>query len=159
MTPIQEMIASHPLLADIDPRFEHLFFESAEFKRYNEGDIIFREGQAAECFYLINRGRIVLEAALPGGRNCIIQTLFSRDPLGWSWLFPPYIWHFTARVMEPSDLIALNAALLRERINENPTFGRDLIMRISKILFERLQSTRRQLIGHRVQGTSTEALG
>jgi CRP-like cAMP-binding protein len=146
MTLLQEMIASHPFMKGVDPRFEHLFSECATFTRYGIGDLIFREGQKAEHFYLIHTGRVVLETFAPGVGEVTIQTLDSGEALGWSWLFPPFTWHFSAKAVEPAELIAFGTAFLRERIEENPSFGRDLVLRVSQILLQRLQATRLQLL-------------
>ena len=146
MAALDEMIASHRFLAGMDPHFLHCFRECATFERYGVDSIVFREGQEAEHFYLIHCGRIALETFAPGVGNLTIQTLETGDALGWSWLFPPYTWHFSARAAEPAELIAFSAAFLRERAEENPAFGRDLVMRVSKILLQRLQATRLQLL-------------
>lgn len=146
MTSLQEMIVSHPFLKGSDPHFHHMYFECATFERYGLGEIVFREGQPAEHFYLIHTGRIALETFAPGAGNLTIQTLNPGDALGASWLFPPYTWHFSAKTVEPCEMIALGAAYLRDRIEENPLFGRDLVLRVAQILLQRLQATRLQLL-------------
>lgn len=146
MASLEEMISDHRFLDGFDAHYLHIFRKCATFERYGMGSIIFREGDAAERFYLIHCGRIALETFAPGIGNLTIQTLELGDALGWSWLFPPYTWHFSARAVDPSELIAFNALYLRDRIEENPAFGRDLVMRVSRILLQRLQATRLQLL-------------
>ena len=76
----------------------------------------------------------------------IIQTLAAGEALGWSWLFPPFEWHFGARAVEPAEVVAFEAAILRDRANEDHEFGYELAMRVGKVIFERLQATRLQLL-------------
>jgi len=146
MTALEEMIAKHPFLAGTKPDFLQVFYECATFERHGTGEIIFQEGEHAEHFYLIHAGHVSLETFVAGSGKLVIQTLDPGEALGWSWLFPPYTWHFTARALEPAELIALGANYLRDKADESPVFGRELVMRVSKILLQRLQATRLQLL-------------
>ncbi len=57
---------------------------------FEPGEFIFREGQAADSFYLIRQGHVALEIVAPDQGPITIETLDEGDVLGWSWLFPPY---------------------------------------------------------------------
>ena len=52
--------------------------------------MLFREGDAADRFFLIRSGAVALEIAAPGreraGRS---RRSHDGDVVGWSWLFPP----------------------------------------------------------------------
>ncbi len=146
MTPLQEMISSHPFLAGTDARFEHLFFDTALFEQYGAERFVFRAGEPANRFYLVHSGRIALESSEPGEEKRIIQTVGAGEALGWSWLFAPYLWHFGARTVGPSEAISLNADYLRQMIADNPAFGRDLVLRISEVLLKRLNATHAQFL-------------
>ena len=75
-----------------------------------------------------------------------IQSLGPGEPLGWSWLFPPYRWHFSARVVEPTRAIALDGACLRTKGEEDHELGYQLVKRVAQIMMQRLQATRLQLL-------------
>lgn len=75
-----------------------------------------------------------------------MQTVDAGEALGLSWLFPPYQWRFSARALDPSELVALDARSLRDKAQMNPEFGYDLLTRMSKMMRERLQNTRRRLV-------------
>ena len=47
-------------------------------------------------------------------RAALIETIGAGDLLGWSWMFPPYVWHFTARAIEPTTAIFFYGSILRE---------------------------------------------
>jgi len=74
----------------------------SEFKA---GERILKEGGPANRFYLILEGRVELESSAANGETVHIQTLDACDVLGWSWLFPPYYWHFDARALTPTKAI------------------------------------------------------
>jgi CRP-like cAMP-binding protein len=143
---LENAIANHPFWAGLNPRFFHLLNECATFMRFGANQLVFKERNDADHFYLIHKGQVALETFVPGRGNITIQTLGPGDALGWSWLFPPYQWHFTGRTLEPSELVAFGAVGLRERAEENRDFGHELLTRVAGVLLQRLQATRRQLI-------------
>jgi CRP/FNR family transcriptional regulator, cyclic AMP receptor protein len=143
---LPDIILTHRFLEGINPRYLHLLTESASFVRVGPGQDIFREGQEAEHFYLIHKGKVALETFVPREGTTTIQTLEGGEALGWSWLFAPYRWKFTARALEPCELVAFCARSLREKAEENHDFGYELLTRVSRVMLQRLQATRRRLI-------------
>ena len=144
---LANLTANHPFLSGLDPRFCNFLNECASVWRLGPSQDIFREHGNADSFYLIQSGRVALDIFVPRAGVETIQTLESGEALGWSWLFPPYRWHFTAKAIEPTELIGFDAAHLRERMQEDRDFGNELLARIACVLYQRLQATRRQLIG------------
>ena len=113
--------------------------------QFEPGEVIFREGEPANRFYLIHSGEVDLEADLDGERIVPIQKAGPGDVIGWSWLYPPYYWHFGARAVQRSTATFYYGTRLREECEDNPEFGYELMKRISQVLLDRLQSTRRRL--------------
>ncbi len=136
----------HPFLAGMDARHLQAFLRGAKEQQFQAGDVIFREGEPANTLYLIESGRVALEAASAGGGGTLIQTLGGGDVLGWSWLFAPFAWHFGARAMEPTRAICCDGGHLLVLAEEHPHFGYDVMKRISQIVIQRLQATRKRLI-------------
>jgi CRP-like cAMP-binding protein len=85
---IKALLAAHPFLKGWDPRHVDLLASGAALEDHEAGDLIFKQGDAAERFYLIIRGCVSLTHAGMGG-NVHIQTLSAGEVLGWSWLVPP----------------------------------------------------------------------
>ena len=82
----------------------------------------------------------------------LVQTLGAGEVLGWSWLFPPFLWDFQARAAEPTHVVVVSGARLLVTAECNHAFGYELMKRVVKIVIHRLQSTRKQL--HVVQTQS-----
>ena len=143
---LETMIAEHPFLAGIRPSLLRPFYHCATMKQYGAGQEVFVEGQPADHFYLIREGEVALETSVPGLGNKRIQTIGLGEALGWSWLFPPHLWHFTARSIHFSELIALEAKVLRNIADKDAVFRTELVARIAYVLLQRLQSTRLQLL-------------
>jgi CRP-like cAMP-binding protein len=108
--------------------------------------MILRAGEPADRFYIIRHGKVGVEVFAPEVGPITIETLGEGDVLGWSWLFPPYRWVFDARALELTRAIALDGKCLREKCDEDPRLGYDLMKRFAQIMVERLQATRLQLI-------------
>jgi CRP-like cAMP-binding protein len=107
---------------------------------------LLREGDPADTFYLIRRGSVALEVHRPGHGGLQIETLGPGDPVGWSWLFPPYRCQLDARTREPCRLIAIDGACLRAKCETDHELGFQLMRRFAGEVIGRLQATRFQLL-------------
>jgi CRP/FNR family cyclic AMP-dependent transcriptional regulator len=138
-------IAEHRLFRDLAPRYLALLAEVAMFKQFTPGEVIFREGDPANRFYLILDGEVALESAPRERAPVVLQTIGRDDVLGWSWLFPPYYWHFDARAITPTKAIFFYGTWLRDSCERDHDFGYEMMKRMSAIIIERLQATRLKL--------------
>lgn len=146
METLEPILAQHPFLKDLEPRHLQTIVGCAANVRFDAGQFIFREGEAAKHFYIIRHGKTALEIFVPGRGPVTIQTLGAGDVLGWSWLFPPYRWHFDARAIELTRAIALDGECLRGKCEADHDLGYELIKRFANVIVERLQATRLQLL-------------
>ena len=142
----ETVLNKHPFLAGLAPQFCDSLSNCACLRRFAARQQIFHEGGEADHFYLIVSGKVDLETFVPGCGMVTIQTLGDGDALGWSWLFPPHQWHFTATTREPTEVISLNAAALRAQAEANRGLHDELVTRVAKTLHQRLLGTREQLI-------------
>jgi CRP-like cAMP-binding protein len=146
MKTLEGILAKHPFFEGLEPRYMELLTGCAMNMRYKAGDIIFREGEAAQQFFIIREGIVRLEVYAPGQGEMTIQTVSDGDVLGWSWLFPPYRWHFTGRATTPLRVIALDGECLRGKCEQDHSLGYEFLKRFSHIMMDRLQATRLQLL-------------
>ena len=114
---------------------------------FDKETVIFRQGETANRFYLIADGTIQLEAALESGERRIVAGTIGRGGvLGWSWLFPPYEWQFTARALTQTYALFFYGTVLREHCETDPSLGFELFKRMGREMVTRLQSARRRLL-------------
>ena len=118
----------------------------AQNVHFDAGAMLFREGDAADTFFLIRHGSVALEMYVPARGPAIIETLEAGEVVGWSWLFPPYRWHFDARALTPLRATAFDGACLRGKCEDDPKLGFELMSRFAQVLIERLQWTRLRLL-------------
>jgi CRP-like cAMP-binding protein len=143
-----DTLKAQPFLRGMTERQLELLAEESMLAEFKADERILYEGDPANRFYLILEGRVELESPMPEGESIHVQTLGKGDVLGWSWIFPPYCWHFDARAVTPTKAIFFYATRLRELCEENHDFGYELMKRVSEIVIRRLQSERRELAEH-----------
>jgi CRP-like cAMP-binding protein len=143
---LEETINRHPFVAGLKPEHLRVLADNAMVMHYEPGEIIFREGDPANRFYLICQGRVVLESQPRDSEPVGIQDIGPGDVLGWSWLFPPYYWHFNARAAEPTTAIFFYGTRLRQQCEEDPELGYQLMKRTASVVIQRLQSARKRLL-------------
>ena len=146
---IEQRLAAHPFLKDMSPHHLELLALCAVPTEFDAGQIILREGEPASGFYLIETGSVVLEAKAEDGTPVIIDKVTAGEPLGWSWLFPPYLWSFDARATEPCTAICFSGLLLRQHRDDDLTLSHELHRRASEVMVRRLQAARNKLIAHK----------
>jgi CRP-like cAMP-binding protein len=151
MKTLNEAIMKHAFFHGMKPEHLAVLTEGAKPASFKAGDVLFREGEPADRFYLIQSGKIALETHEPANGTMLVQTLGPGDVLGWSWLFPPFFWHFQARAIEPVNVIVLSGAHLLVTAERQHDFGYELMKRVALVVIRRLQTTRKQLLALQVE--------
>lgn len=146
MQTLEAILAEHPFFEGLDPRYMPLITGCASNVRYKSGEYLFHEGEPAGQFYIIRQGNVALEIHDARRGTIIIETISAGEVLGWSWLFPPYRWHFSARALQETRAVALDGTCLRAKGEADHDLGYELAMRVARIMMERLQATRLQLL-------------
>ena len=83
-------VALHPFLAGMGRSQLALLIDCAAAADFDAGEVILREGDLANRFYLIESGKVVLESGEEFGEPVVVVgTTGAGDLLGWSWMFPP----------------------------------------------------------------------
>ncbi len=142
MLSLERTLSQHPFLAGLDRRHLRELLGLASVKSFKAFEMIFHEGNPANTFYLIAKGKVEVETPLLGCEAVPIQTLGEGDVLGWSWLLPPYEYHYSARAVEPTEAIALDGKALRARCEEDHDLGYEMMKRFALVIVQRLAATR-----------------
>ncbi|MFD9305077.1 Crp/Fnr family transcriptional regulator [Streptomyces sp. NPDC060048] len=113
---------------------------------FREGARIFDEGTRAESFWIVRSGTVTLEIPVPGRRPTPIESLGPGELVGWSWLFPPYVWQLGAEAMTPVRAYEFDATTVRMLMDADPAFGSAIGHWVGRVLALRLQQTRTRLL-------------
>src|SRR6516164_6474885 len=152
--PIAKRVSEHPFLRGLTRDQLALLADCALPAQFKAGQIIFREGEKAKLFYLIEKGKVVLESEAEFGETLVIDTIGAGDLLGWSWMMPPYKWRFTARAVKPTEAIYFAGTILRDYCERDHSLGFELHKRLSAVMMKRLQAARRKMLAMHVQAKS-----
>lgn len=110
------------------------------------GARIFEEGTKADRFWVIRTGAVNLDLHVPGRRSPLVERLGPGDLLGWSWLFPPYVWHLGAETLSPVRATEFDAEAVRRLCREDPELGHALVLGCAEVIAHRLTSARTRLL-------------
>ena len=146
LSALRTAIASHPFFRGLNTDQLNILACCAMQTEFASDAPVFRQGDVANRFYLIEEGRVALEFEQPGHGTILIQSLGAGDTLGWSWLFPPHVWRFSARASEPTRAIFFYGTWLREQFEQHPDLGNELMRRTAQVVVERLLATQLQLV-------------
>jgi CRP/FNR family cyclic AMP-dependent transcriptional regulator len=146
MQTLDAVLADQSFFRGLAPDQLQQLAQCASPATFTAGQCIFHEGTAADQFYILTHGQVALQIAVPGRGSITIQTLGTHDVLGWSWLYPPYRWHFDACTLTLVRAIAFDAQALRRMCEEDHDLGYELVKRFAQVMFDRLQATRLQLL-------------
>lgn len=146
MKSIRDLLAEHPVFDELLDSDLDLIAGCGRNTRFAAGEVLFEEEQPAEVFYVVRAGKVGLEITAPGRPPVPVATVAAGDVLGWSWLFPPYRWDFTARAREDTAAIEIDGACLRRKCEEDGDLGYRLMKRFARVAVERLTATRLQLL-------------
>jgi CRP-like cAMP-binding protein len=141
-----DMLSVQPFLAGLAPAQLDKLSNWSRRSLFHAGARLFEEGGRADRFWIIREGHVTLDTRLPGRGRVIVETLGPGAVLGWSWLFPPYRWHFGASAVETTLAIELDGPGVRELCENDPVLGLDLVKRFMTVVVERLQATRLRLL-------------
>ena len=75
-----------------------------------------------------------------------METLGPHAVLGWSWLFPPYRWHFSASAVETTLAVELDGPGVRDLCARDHELGYELMRRFVEVVVQRMQATRVRLL-------------
>ncbi|WP_063795896.1 cyclic nucleotide-binding domain-containing protein [Peterkaempfera griseoplana] len=119
------------------------------------GARIFDEGRPADRFWILLTGRVALDIEVPGGPPPVVETLGPGDLLGWSWFFPPHVWHLGAVSVDATRVLEYDAVAVRSLCEQDPALGYRVARAVGAVVGERLKATRIRLLdlyGPRVAG-------
>ena len=119
---------------------------------YGAGTTIFTEGTPCQTIYIVESGSVALEMSLPisrrGGKGLATIGMITRGGcLGRSGLISPYTHCLTARAVERTEVIAIDAIKIRRWGEDDHEAGCQLMKNVAKVVASRLEHTKTTL-GH-----------
>ena len=146
MENLKGIIADHRFLEGLNKTYLEKIVQCASAADFSAGKFIFRQGEPAENFYLLTKGRVTVGLESPEKGSLLVETLDAGAVLGWSWLVPPYKWRFNALATSATHAVAVNGAKLRALCEADQAFGYEIMKRFSNVISERLEMANLQIL-------------
>ncbi len=127
-----------PMLKKIQPMV-HLHL-------YGDRAVIFKEGQKAEHFYMLLKGKLLLEAEVSDTIMISLGAIKPGYSFGWSALLGAPSHTSYAICNEPCEVLSIPGDRFRHLLNEDHTLGFRIMESVSKILKNRLERRKSQFL-------------
>lgn len=142
----KEYLLAHEFFSGFDDDALKLLCECSSMREIKRGQILFRQGEKADKFYVIRSGCISIEMPSIMGPTLNIQNVGKDKVLGWSWLIQPYKWNFQTEAEEDSMLIEFDGAALLTQCEQEPKFGYQLLKKFAELMSVRLNAARQKMM-------------
>lgn len=146
MRELHELLQINPVFHDFPMPFIEQLNECAWEMEFQTDQYLFWTGQEAKYLYVLRDGAVALQAYTPKRGPIVIETMGNGDVIGWSWLFPPYKWHFDAMATQPTHAMVLDGRCIIGKCQQNHELGYELMKRFNCIMLDRLNATRLRLL-------------
>jgi CRP/FNR family cyclic AMP-dependent transcriptional regulator len=120
----------------MDKGFVKAIMDIVESESCKEGDVLFREGDQADNFYILLRGRVKLILGQIGQAVYVVSN--AGEAFGWSSLIGRDTYSASAECVLPAKLLKFERQKLQKAVEKDPVNGIVFFKRIAEILGNRL---------------------
>jgi len=145
MLSVFDLLAMHPLVADLPAGWLHRLALRARPVFHVTGFRLFREEAPADRLWLVHSGDVAIDLHVPGRGDIVVEHLGAGSVVGWSWLLPPYRYRFGAIVAEDIRAVEIDAAYVRALLAEDAELGCDVQGRLLAVVADRLLAARNRV--------------
>jgi CRP-like cAMP-binding protein len=137
---------AHPSFEDLPESSLGALASSAEARHYESGTVIFEADTAADEFFIIRTGLVALQMTSLGREPLVVETLGPGELVGVSWAFPPYRWNWRAIAQGDVEVVAFDAAEVRDAAQTDQVLRTALLEAVAIEAIDRLHATRIRLM-------------
>ena len=128
-----------------DHMLEH-FVSITDVLTFNEKETIFRQGDTADRFYMVKRGKVILEQKLTDKITVSIGSVKPGFAFGWSTMIEEGYYSANAVCAEPSEIYSIIGNRIITLCQKHPDMGFLLSQRLLMVLKKRYDSRTEQFI-------------
>jgi CRP/FNR family cyclic AMP-dependent transcriptional regulator len=117
-----------------------------EIRQYDEGEIVFRENDFADRFYLLLRGKMLLEQRISPTATVSLGAIKPGYSFGWSAFFESGAFTLDTICAEDCEVFCIDREDLLSVMEENQEMRRILTQNLARIIKHRLDHRTIQLL-------------
>ena len=118
-----ERISGFPLLAGLSRDHVDLLTSAATEVSYARRERLFFQDEPAVGCWLVLAGQVEIDSLALGNGADVVTVVGPGEIAGWSWLVPPYRWHFGAVALTPVTALRLDTDYLRRVMAHDVEFA------------------------------------
>jgi len=130
----------------LEPEHRERLTRFAREVSFPQGTRVFEAGGRADHFWIVRSGTVALDMRVSGRPAPVIDTLGPDQLLGWSWLFPPFVWQLGAETVCPVHAHEFDASTVRLLCRSDPALGTAVGHWVGRVLAHRLHAARTRLL-------------
>ena len=119
MTPA-DLLADVDLFGDLTPEELQQLADASTTEDLRRGDVMFQDDDEADTLYVVIEGRIAIAKRSIDGRESVVALMEAGDLFGEMSLFEPLGRSAEARALEPSQVLAIGYAPIRQVYERRP---------------------------------------
>ena len=120
---VQELLLEVVLYRQLSEEDRQHLAAAATVERYDKGETVFREGDSAEDFFTLARGRVKVYKVMPNGRVVILEILGPSDPVGAVAAYEELEYPATAEAIEETLCIRIPKGPFFELLVSRPSLA------------------------------------
>ena len=140
------MTSTTTLTAGLPAEYRDRLMGHAREVSFRAGVRLFEEGRRADRFWIVRTGSVALDLQVPGHRAAVIESLGHGELIGWSWHYPPCLWHLGAETTTPVRAWEFDAEGVRALCAADAELGRMIAVWVGRVVAQRLHATRVRLL-------------
>lgn len=114
--------------------------------KFDEREAIFRQGDIASRFYMLRRGKILLEKRISDKITVSVGTVKAGFSFGWSAMLDGGPYTSDAICSEPCEIFSVRREKILPLMDTNPTMGYIISQRLLRVIKKRLDLRTEQFI-------------
>jgi CRP-like cAMP-binding protein len=138
-------LEAHEVFRYLRPDQLRTVSDAAEPVSFRAGETVYRQGERAECLYVVLSGRVALSLPGRGGVSVLVDQLGAGEMFGSCVCLDLADYTVTAQCSEASELLRIEASVLKRLMDQDLKMGYALQTQISKIYFKRYVDAMRKL--------------
>ncbi|MGB5160298.1 MAG: Crp/Fnr family transcriptional regulator [Thermoanaerobaculia bacterium] len=128
MTPeVQDLLLEVALYRRLSEDDREHLAAAATVERFDKGEAVFHEGDPAQDFFTLVRGRVKVYKVMPNGRVVILEILGPGDPVGAVAVYESLAYPATAEAMDETLCVRIPKDPFFQLLETRPSLARGLL--------------------------------
>lgn len=142
------LISAIPMFNELSEDVTSLIAAKAELKKFDAGELIFKEGDNAHSIHFLVNGTIALKVQIMTRPDHVTVSYIGKqnDCFGWSGLVSPNYYTASAICEDPTEVLEIKGVDLLAILEQHPAAGFRVMHRMANLVSDRLRNSRQALI-------------